>query len=72
MKRSNPFAETDDAKVFYILVKELHMSPADIADLTPIQRNVLIYNWIEEKKREEKQIKKAKQKGMRGTRRRRR
>lgn len=54
------------------MVKELHMSPADIADLTPLQRNVLVYNWIEEKKREEEQIKQAKQKGMRGIRRRRR
>jgi len=48
------------------------MSPADIADLTPLQRNVLVYNWIEEKKREEEQIKQAKKKGMRGIRRRRR
>jgi len=53
------------------LVKELHMSPADIADLTPLQQSVLLYHWVQEKKQEKEQIEQAKRKGMRGVRRRR-
>ena len=50
---------SDSAKEFYFFVRHLKISPHDYVDLTELQKAVLIYQWNEEAKEQERQAKKG-------------
>lgn len=64
------FANSPEAREFYIFVRHLKMSPKDYYDLSYLQRQIILYHWnkeMQEREDERKRYEAEIQKGKRRT-----
>lgn len=63
---SKPFIKSREAREFYFFIRHIGIRPTDYAELTPLQKKVLVTQWNIEVEEQEKERKEQERKSKRG------